>query len=81
MLFHLFLQNEAQIEPEWPISPDSQLFPSFATEASHFWRNLKTFHLGGGYIDNFLSFFIFSNRFTWKHSKLPTMVNFAKKVA
>ena len=37
-------QNEAQIDLEWPISPDSQLFPSFATKASHFWRNLKNFY-------------------------------------
>ena len=39
--FYLFPQNEAQIDLEWPISPDSQLFPSFATKASHFWNNLK----------------------------------------
>ena len=45
---HLFPQNEAQIDSEWPVSPDSQLFPSFATKASHFWRNLKNFHSGGG---------------------------------
>ena len=46
--FHLFPQKEAQIDSEWPISPDSQLFPSFATKASHFWRNLKNFCSGGG---------------------------------
>ena len=36
MFFHLFPQNEAQIDSEWPISPDSQLFSSFATKVSHF---------------------------------------------
>ena len=44
--FYLFPQSEAQIDLEWPISPDSQLFPSFATKASHFWRNLKNFCYG-----------------------------------
>ena len=50
VFFHLFPQNEAQIDSKWPISPNSQLFPSFATKASHFWRNLKSFCfcLGGG---------------------------------
>ena len=28
--------------------PDLQLFQSFATKASHFWKNLKNFHFGGG---------------------------------
>ena len=48
-------QNEAEIDSEWSISPNSQLFPSFATKASHFWRNLKNFHFWGegGYIDKF----------------------------
>ena len=27
MFFHIFPQNEAQIDLEWPISPDSKLFP------------------------------------------------------
>ena len=50
MIFYLFPQNEAEIDSEWSISPNSQLFPSFATKASHFWRNLKNFHFltGGG---------------------------------
>ena len=43
-LFPLFPQNEAEIDLEWSISPDSQLFPSFSTKASHFWRNPKNFH-------------------------------------
>ena len=41
-------QNEAEIDSEWSISPDSQLSPSFATKASHFWRNLKNCHIWGG---------------------------------
>ena len=49
-IFYLFPQNEAEIDLEWSISPDSQLFPSFSTKASHFWGNPKNFHfwLGGG---------------------------------
>ena len=43
-IFYLFPQNEAEIDLEWSISPDSQLFPSFSTKASHFWRNPKNFH-------------------------------------
>ena len=46
--FYLFPQNEAKIDSEWSISPDSQLFPSFATKASHFWRNLKNCHFWRG---------------------------------
>ena len=55
IFFYLFPQNEVEIDSEWSISPDSQLFPSFATKASHFWRNLKNFHFlwGGGYIGKF----------------------------
>ena len=67
-ILHIFLsfpQNDAEIDSEWSISPDSQLFPSFATKASHFWRNLKNFHFWeGGYIGNFWSFPTFSNCFT-----------------
>ena len=48
MFSHLFSQNEAQIDSEWPSSLDSQLFLSFATKVSHFWRNLKNFCSGGG---------------------------------
>ena len=64
--FHLFPQNEAQIDLEWPISPDSQLFPSFTTKVSHFWRNLKKNHsCSWGYISNFFEFFnFFANYFT-----------------
>ena len=64
IFFYLFPQNEAEIDSEWSISPDSQLFPSFATKASHFSRNLKNFHFGGGTSANFLSFPTFSNCFT-----------------
>ena len=62
--FHLFPQNETQIDLEWPISPDSQLFPSFATKTSHFWRNLKNFiPAGWGYIGKFFEFFNFFKLF------------------
>ena len=67
-IFYFFPQNEAEIDSEWPISPNSQLFPSFATKASHFWRNLKNFHFcggGGGYIGKF---FEFSNFFKSFHT-------------
>ena len=64
IFFYLFPQNEAEIDSEWSILPDSQLFPSFATKASHFWRNLKNFHFWGGTSANFLNFPTFSNRFT-----------------
>ena len=65
IFFYLFPQNEAEITCNGPISPDSQLFPSFATKASHFWRNLKNFHFWeGGFIGKFLSFPTFSNCFT-----------------
>ena len=65
IFFYLFPQNDAEIDSEWSISPDSQLFPSFATKASHFWRNLKNFHFWeGGFIGNFWSFPTFSNCFT-----------------
>ena len=81
MFFHLFHQNEAQIDSEWPISTDSQLFPSFATKASHFWRNLKNFHSWGGWgtSANFLSFSTFSNRFTLKWLKMTHNVKFCQK--
>ena len=63
MFFYLFPQNEAEIDSEWSISPDSQLFPSFATKASHFWRNLKNFCFWGGYISKFFEFFNFFKSF------------------
>ena len=63
MFFYVLPQNEAEIDSEWSISADSQLFPSFATKVSHFWRNLKNFRFGGGTFTNFLSFPTFSNRF------------------
>ena len=56
IFFYLFPQNEAEIDCKLSISPDSQLFPSFATKAYHFWRNLKNFCFwGGGTSANFLS--------------------------
>ena len=64
IFFYLFPQNEAEIDSEWSISPDSQLFPSFATKASHFWRNLKNY-FWGGYIGKF---FEFSNFFKSFHT-------------
>ena len=63
--FHLFPQNEAQIDSEWPISPDGHLDRSFATKASHSWRNLKGLHsMGSGTWANVFSFSTFSNDFT-----------------
>ena len=44
----VFPHNEAQIHSEWPFSCNSQLFPSFATKASHFIQNLKNLHFLGG---------------------------------
>ena len=80
IFFYLFPQNEAEIDSEWSISPDSQLFPSFATKASHFWRNHKNFHFrGGGYIGNFLSFPTFSNRFTPMQLKMTHNGKFGQK--
>ena len=68
MIFYLFPQNEAEIDSELSISPNSQLFPSFATKASHFWRNLKNFHFWGGrYI---CKFFEFSNFFKSFHTNV-----------
>ena len=66
IFFYVFPQNEAEIDLEWSISPDSQLFPSFATKASHFWRNLKNFHFWGGGVHQqfFWNFPTFTNRFT-----------------
>ena len=59
MIFYLFPQNEAEIDSELSISPNSQLFPSFSTKASHFWGTLKNFHfwLGGMYTCNFFESF------------------------
>ena len=65
IFFYLFPQNEAEIDSEWSISPDSQLFPSFATKVSYFWRNLKNFHFQEGYIGKF---FEFSNFFKSFHT-------------
>ena len=81
--FYLFPQNEAEIDSEWSISPDSQLFPSFATKASHFWRNLKNFRFWGGGVHRqifwvFQLFHIVSHKCCWKW---PTIANLAKKVA
>ena len=77
--YYLFPQNEAVIDLEWLISPDSQPFPSFATKASHFWRNLKNFCFGGGTLANFLSFPTFSNCFTPMLLKMTHNGKFGQK--
>ena len=79
MFFYLFPQNEAEIDSEWSISPDLQLFPSFATKASHFWRNLKIFCFKGGTSANFLSFPTFSNCFTPMLLKMTHNCKFGQK--
>ena len=80
MFFHLFPQDEAQIDSEWPISPNSQLFPSFATKASHFWRNLKIFCSWGRHtLAIFLSFSTVLNCFTLKHFKMTHNGKFCQK--
>ena len=80
IFFYLFPQNDTEIDSEWSISPDSQLFPSFATKASHFWRNLKNFHFwGGGTLANFSSFPTFSNRFTPMLLKMTHNCKFGQK--
>ena len=62
--FHLFPQNEAQIDSEWPISPDSQLFPSFSPKHLIFGEISKIFIPGeGGYIGKFFEFFNFFESF------------------
>ena len=76
-----FLPNEAQIDLEWPISPDSQLFPSFATKASHFRRNLKNFDSWRGvHWQIFWVFQLFWIIAHWSSSKWSTMANFATEV-
>ena len=80
--FYLFPQNEAEIDSEWSISPYSQLFPSFATKASHFWRNAKIFWLVGwaGYISKcFCSFPTFSNHLTPMRLKMTHNGKFGQK--
>ena len=69
VILQVFPHNEAQIHLEWPFSCNSQLFPSFATKAFHFIRNLKNLHFfwGGRYIGNFFEFFNFLDSF---HTKL-----------
>ena len=49
---------------QFSISPNSQLFPSLATKASHFWRNLKNFHFWGEvgvHLPNFLDLQLFES--------------------
>ena len=79
--FYLPSQNEAQIDSGWPNSPNSQLFPSFATKMSHFWRNLKIFLSwgGGGTLAKFLSVLHFSNHFTPKWLKMTHNGKFCQK--
>ena len=68
---YLFSKMRLRLTLEWPILPDSQLSPSFATKVSHFWRNIKSlsFHRGGTSA-NFLSFSTFSNCFTPERLKM-----------
>ena len=67
-------------DSEWPISCDSQLFPSFATKACHFWRNFKNFCFrGGGTSANFLSFSTVLNRSTPKGLKMTHNGKFGQK--
>ena len=77
--FSIFPQNEVEIDSEWSISPDSQLFPSFATKASHFWRNLKNFHFWGGVHQQIFEFSNFSNRFTPMRLKMTHNGKFGQK--
>ena len=80
MFFYLFPQNESEIDSEWSTSPDSQLSPSFATKASHFWRNLKNFHFWERSTSaNFLSFPTFSNCFTPIQLKMTHNCKFGQK--
>ena len=77
---HIFPQNEAQIDLEWPISPDSQLFPSFATKASHFWRNLKNFYSWGERVHHQIFWvFNFLNHFTLEWLKMTLNGKFCQK--
>ena len=82
-VFPSFPQNEAQIDLEWPISPDSQLFhllpPKFSfLEKS---QNFSFLQGGGGTLAIFLILQLFWIISHWSGSKWPTMVNFATKVA
>ena len=78
-LFELFHTKVVQIDSEWPISPNSQLFPSFATKASHFWRNLKKEFPEGDALANFLSFSTCLNHFTPKWPKMTHNGQFCQK--
>ena len=65
--FHLFPQNEAQIDSEWPISPDSQLFPIFYHQSISFLEKSQKFSFHGeGYISKFFEFFNFFKSFHTK---------------
>ena len=80
-VFHLFSQNEALIDSYWPISPNSQLSPSFATKVSHFWRNFQKnfFVVGEGILAIFFCFATFSNCFTLDWLKKTLNGNFFPK--
>ena len=78
--FSIFSPKMRLIDLEWSISPDSQLFPSFATKASHFWINPKNFHFWGACtLANFLSFPTFLNRFTPIWLKITHNCKFCQK--
>ena len=67
---NLFPQKAAQIDLEWPILPDSQLFQSFPTKAAHFSPNFKIFIFGGVYISQFSEICNFLNCFQIKWLKM-----------
>ena len=77
----VFPQDEAQIHLEWPISPHSQLFPSFANKASHFSRNLKKFSfLEGGVHWQFFECSTFLIPFTQEQLKMTHNGEFCQKI-
>ena len=63
--FHLFPPNEVQIDSEWPISPDSQLF--FCHQSISFLEKSQKFSFHGeGYISKCFQFFNFFKSFHTK---------------
>ena len=81
IFFYLFPPKWGWDYSEWSISPDSQLFPSFANKASHFWRNPKNFHFWGGGVHRQIFWVFQLFQIVWHQCgwKWPTMANLAKK--